>query len=200
MPIYRLNENQQQQLLEQDEYGMGYQLAGNLRYVFLNAEIAIDLVDGELSADVEWLNEFLPQEGADQAMLDGLPGYNGGLEVAKHGSYPSKSVANETFWRYSAFRYDRRILAGGSVLPGTYATTQNDSTLVTSGLGAVGRYALPNPLSARFARVLTPPAGQAMRCGNSAPKFGQAGGGVEILFTGRLPPKSARSATPIAER
>ena len=200
MPIYPLNENQRQQLLGQAEYGMGYQLTRDRSYVFLNAEIAINLVDGELRADVGWLNEFLPQEGANQAMLDGLPGYNGGLEVATHGSYRSTTLANETFWRYSAFRRDRRILAGGSVMSGTYATTQNDSTLVTSGLGAVGRYALPNPTPARYVHTLHPPTGEVIMCGNSAPLFGQAGGGVEILVTRRLPPNSARSATPIAER
>ena len=220
MAIQRLNDDQQEQLLCQAEYGMGYQLARDGTCVFLNAEIAIDLhaelaprhahagslglIAGE---DVELLTGLL-QEGADyQAWLGDLDHDYGDrdLEVATHGSYPSLTYPNETFWRYSAFRHDRRILPSGSVLPGTYATTQNDSALVTSGLGAVGRYALPNPMPARYVHILHPPAGEAIKCGNSTPLFGQAGGGVEILFTGGsptrpLPPKSASSAPPIAER
>ena len=214
MAIYRINDDQQQELLGRPEYGMGYQLAHDRTYVFLNAEIAIDvhpqvspdhphpdslgLIAGE---DVGLLTDVL-QKGADyEAWLGARDDYGDrGLEVAAHGSYPSHTYADETFWRYSAFRNDRRIRPDGSVRPGTYATTQNDSELVTSGLGAVGRYALPNPLSARFATVLQPAAVMPIRCGNSAPLFGQAGGGVEILFTHGLPAGSLASRHTIDER
>ena len=214
MAIQRLNDDQQEQLLLQREYGMGYQLARDLSCVFLNAEIAVDLhpkfaprhayPDGLgliIREDVRMLTDLL-QEGADyQAWLRDLDDYDDrGLEVVTHGSYRSLTYADETYWRYSAFRHDRRILPDGSVRPGTYVTTQKDSELVRSGLGAVGRYALPNPMPARYVHILRPPAGEAIMCGNSAPLFGQAGGGVEILFTGGLPPKSARGAPPIAER
>ena len=147
MAIYRINDDQQQELLGRPEYGMGYQLAHDRTYVFLNAEIAIDvhpqvspdhphpdslgLIAGE---DVGLLTD-VPQKVADyEAWLGARDDYGDrGLEVAAHGSYPSHTYADETFWRYSAFRNDRRIRPDGSVRPGTYATTQNDSELVTSG-------------------------------------------------------------------
>ena len=204
--IYGINEDQRNELLDQAEYGMGYQLAQDGAYVFLNAEIAIGVHDSELAMtkeDVEWLRDFLLQHNADQgAMLAKLPEYNRNLEVTAHGSYPSHTVPGERFWRYSAFPRDRRIRRNQSVLPGTYATTENDSKLVSSGLGAVGRYALPNYMPARYVHVLQPPATQPIpiSCGNSAPKFGQAGGGVEILFTQGLPQSSAQRAQSIAER
>ena len=182
MAIYRLNDDQQQELLGQPEYGMGYQLAHDRTYVFLNAEIAIDMH---------------PQVSPDHLYPDGL-GLIAGEDVGLLTDLLQKGA--ETFWRYSAFRHDRRILPDGSVSPGTYVTTQNDSALVTSGLGAVGRYALPNPLPARFASVLKPAAVMPIRCGNSAPLFGQAGGGVEILFTHGLPAGSLANHLMIDER
>ena len=199
--IYRLNDGQRDELLKKAEHGMGYQFAEDRSRVFLNAEIAINL-HGEAIAEEDFgrLTNLL-QEGADyQAMRERLPEYDCGLELATHGSYLSQTVHGEAFWRYSAFLNDRRIKSDGSVPEGTYATTANDSRLVTSGLGAVGRYALPNPMPARYAYVLQPPSGQEIRCGNSAPNFGQAGGGVEILFTQGLPPNSVVGPLLIPER
>ena len=204
MVIYRLNDDQRDELLNQTEYGMGYQLDSDRSYVFLNAEIAIELVDCELMIsreDVEQLTAFLLQNDAAQREIPRtVKQYPNDPQVTMHGSYPSQTVQGEKFWRYSAFRNDRRIQPDGSVLPGTYATTENDSELVTSGLGAVGRYALPDPMPARYAYVLQPPSGQEILCGNSAPNFGQAGGGVEILFTQGLPRNSAVTPLLIPER
>ena len=137
--IYHLDDNQREQLLNQTEHGMGYQLAVDRACVFLNAEIAIDLVDCEVTisrGDVERLTDLL-LEGADyQAKLEDLGDYgNRGLEVAAHGSYPSQTVQGEKFWRYSAFRNDRRIQPDGSVLPGTYATTETTRGLCPPALG-----------------------------------------------------------------
>ena len=64
---------------------------------------------------------------------------------------------------------------------GTYATTYNDIRMVPSGFAAVGRYALPNPLSSKYAYViLTDTVPQIV--GTTVPNFGQAGGGVDVLF------------------
>lgn len=94
---------------------------------------------------------------------------------------PRSLTKPEGFYRFSAFPNDRRVHKNGSFRSGTYATTYHDAKAVPSGFAAVGRYALPNPLSARFmytivtARVPT-------YVGAVAPAFGQAGGGVEVLF------------------
>ena len=195
--IYRLSTEQQGELLAQPEFGMGYQLAKEADIVFLNAEIA-------LSADIDkpttigdhlpWLKRFV-HEADDDARAElfcELEQYAASLAVLEHGSYQSVTRPNEIFFRYSAFRRDRRInFTNGSVLPGTYVTTESDSALVPSGLAAVGRYALPNPLPAFYAYRLNPPPATQVRCGNSAPAFGQAGGGVEILFSAGSPASSA---------
>ena len=201
--VFRFDGGQRDGLLEQPESGMGYQLADADPFVFLNAEIAIGLDDNDemQSGDVKWLSKFLLQEDdARQEMLDDLKPYVHGIRITAHRSYPSGTYPGEMFWRYSAFRNDRRIRSDQSVLPGTYVTTENDSRHVSSGLGAVGRYALPNPVSAHFATEIRSPSGQSILCGNSAPKFGQAGGGVEILLIQSLPPNSVANQRQIPER
>lgn len=120
--------------------------------------------------------------------------------VETHGSYLSTSRPGELFVRYSAFASDRRINQDGSVRPGTYVTTENDASHVPSGLAAVGRYALPNPAPAIYRFVLSPPDGTGIRCGTAAPKFNQAGGGVEVLFSADLPAGTASGPQSIAER
>ena len=132
---------------------------------------------------------------AELPELDGIK-----PQVETHGSYPSVSRPGELFVRYSAFATDRRINQDGSVRSGTYVTTENDASHVPSGLSVVGRYALPNPAPARYRFVLSPPGGTRIRCGAAAPKFGQAGGGVEVLFNADLSTGTASGPQTIAER
>ncbi len=195
--IYGLNTEQQEELLDQPEFGMGYQLGSKGNFVFLNAEIAVSLEHAKppaIDARLSWLKRFA-HEADDNAVVDllgELERYSGSLAVREHGSYPSTTRPNETFLRFSAFRRDRRVNStNGSVLPGTYATTERDSSLVPSGLAAVGRYALPYPFPALYAYQLSPPPATQIRCGNSAPAFGQAGGGVEVLFSAGCPAATA---------
>jgi hypothetical protein len=85
------------------------------------------------------------------------------------------------FFRFGASPVDPRVLPDGSWAPGTYATTYNDLRLIPSGFAAVGRYALPNPHSARYVfPILT--MSSPVYIGTVTPNFGQAGGGVEVLF------------------
>ena len=97
-------------------------------------------------------------------------------------------------------RHDRRIRPDGSVLPGTYATTENDARMAPSGLAAVGRYALPNPVPAVHRFLLVPPQPVQIFCGTVAPNFGQAGGGVEVRFDRGAPSGSLHSRTAIPDR
>ncbi len=85
------------------------------------------------------------------------------------------------FYRFSSSPVDPRVLPDGSWAPGTYGTTYNDLKMVPSGFAAVGRYALPNPHSARYVfPILT--ASSPIYVGTVTPNFGQAGGGVEVMF------------------
>ena len=181
---------------------MGYQrVSGKRRWLIFNAEVAV-------AANEDWwldpddlaglLEFYFLQFGADGAdeddhrqcrvnWLNGLQRYRGRRIVDVHGSYPSTSRIGEIFYRYTAFRPDRRIAPDGSVLPGTYVTTENDKPHVPSGLAAVGRYALPNPAPAIYEYKVEPLAGSIIRCGTCGPLFGQAGGGVEVLLVVAAP-------------
>ena len=144
----------------------------------------------------KWLTEKDPL-----SLTAGLPELGGTTsQMETHRSYLSMSRPGELFVRYSAFASDRRINPDGSVRSGTYVTTENDASHVPSGLSAVGRYALPNPAPARYRFVLSPPEGTRIRCGAAAPKFNQAGGGVEVLFSADLPAGTASGPQSIAER
>ena len=91
-----------------------------------------------------------------------------------------KTNQPKMFFRVSATPEDPRITATGHFVPGTYATTFNDLKLVPSGLAAVGRYALPIALSARFLHSIVTTS--AFKMGTALPNFGQSGGGVEVQF------------------
>ena len=133
--------------------------------------------------------------------IEELPELDGNLgKVETHHSYRTTTVAGELFIRYTAFQIDFRIDTDGSVLPGTYVTTQTDSPHVPSGLAAVARYALPNPMPAQHRFVLSPPTRTAIHCGTSTPQFGQSGGGVEVRFDKPLPAGTASGPQLIPER
>lgn len=93
------------------------------------------------------------------------------------------SKPDERFLRYSAYPNDIRILADGSVRPGTYVTTHADGMMhVKTGADAVRRYALPNPDPAVHRYFLKPPRSIQVRRGTVQPAHGQPGGGVEVIF------------------
>jgi hypothetical protein len=111
----------------------------------------------------------------------------------------SKTRPHQAFFRYSASYPDHRVKPDGSFVPSTYATTFNDSRMVPSGLAAVGRYALPNPLPASRVYLLVPKPGTPTIAGAVVPSFNQAGGGVEVLFpTGAQPDPGAPHELPPA--
>lgn len=157
-----------------------------------------------LDDDDQWWDALQMLAGAEEDIgpalhkFEELDGHK--IKVATHGSYRSQTRPGEVFVRYSAFANDRRINGDGSVTAGTYATTENDSSLVPSGLAAVGRYALPNRNPAAFRFMLQPPSGAPIRCGACSPKFGHAGGGVEAFFGNGLPAGTAHGPIRLAER
>lgn len=105
------------------------------------------------------------------------------------------SAEPAAYFRFSADRSDRRVdPKTGDFAAGTYATTYNDLRMVPSGFSAVGRYALPNPLSAKYVYPIVTSATnkKPIHIGTVVPNFGQAGGGVEVCF-----PKGAKMITGI---
>lgn len=191
-------------LVQLPESGMGYQLVrvlskgDGVRFVILNAEWAIAAganwrpVD---DADICPLG-YNDHTGGPQVRADGpanrmnapvaireaepFPYALGELKVESHGSFAAVS-GDEVFYRYSAFANDRRLRGGAGVIPaGTYLTSQRDTHFAESGLGAVARYALPNPAPAVFRFAIGVPTGTVLMCGTASPSFGQSGGGVEL--------------------
>jgi len=100
------------------------------------------------------------------------------------------SKSDEEFRRFSAFADDIRILADGSVLPGTYVTTESDGAKVKTGKAAVERYALPNPDPATHRFYLRPPAPIQVRRGTVQPANGHQGGGDEVICDTGAPAKT----------
>lgn len=186
-----IDNRQREFLLAQPEYGMGYQLAEDSSTLFLNAELAVRLRDATsgfhliFDESTEWFHRFAQETDVEirTKLLSRFKKYDGTLNVLSHRSYQATTLHQERFFRYSAFARDRRIAVDGSVYPQTYVTSESDAVLVPSGLAAVSRYALPNPDPACYRYQFQPPAGTQIRCGTSAPNFGQAGGGVEVQIT-----------------
>jgi hypothetical protein len=114
-------------------------------------------------------------------------------------AFPIKTKANDAFVRFSAFANDRRIRPDGSLLPGTYVTSEGDAAFAQSGFAVVGRYALPNIMPATHRFDIVVPDGTIGLVGTVTPAFGQAGGGVEIEFTKGAPKGSVRSKSTISE-
>ena len=191
-------------LVDLPESGMGYQLvrveskADARRFVVLNAEWAIAAgTDWQLveDADIRLLGNHDHTRGprvrvhrpvdrmnAPAAIREAetFPYTLGELKVERHGSFPAIS-GDDVFYRYSAFANDRRLRSEAGVIPaGTYLTSHRDTQFAESGLGAVARYALPNPAPAIFRFAIGVPTGTVLMCGTASPSFGQSGGGVEL--------------------
>ncbi len=118
-----------------------------------------------------------------------------------HASPPFQLLTKgpEEFVRFSAFQNDRRVRPDGSILPGTYVTSKRDTLCAPSGYAVVGRYALPNPVSATNRFDMLVPGGTSGLVGTVSPAFGQSGGGVEIEFVNGTPPGSVKQHATIPE-
>ena len=213
-----LNEDRQSELIAQPESGMGYQNVaiklrnGETRYgTAFNAEFL--LYSGESPHLLEKISE--PSErllmleenqlgfGEEIRSLRVLPseadvstrvressssreGSSGGASDA-----PVETLhEEENFKRFSAYANDRRVTANGGLLPGTYATTEEDAQNVKTGRDAVKRYALPNPAPAVHVFTIEPPLGTGLQRGVAQPAYGQPGGGVEVIFVNGSPDKT----------
>ena len=96
-------------------------------------------------------------------------------------SYRTKD--DEKFYRFSAFKNDRRVTPDNGLLPDSYATTEADGDLVKTGTEAVERYALPNDAPASYRFTINPLKDTAIKKGIVQPANNHQGGGVEVIFT-----------------
>ena len=106
-----------------------------------------------------------------------------------HGHLPfdGQTQANEVFYRCEHWLTSRRVLLrSGDILAGTYGFPSSELPFVPTGFVAVGRYALPDlpPTCQRY--EIRPPANYTLKCGAAVPLYGQAGGGVEVMFPSKF--------------
>lgn len=98
-----------------------------------------------------------------------------------------KTSKPEVLKRFSAYRNDHRLTAGGGFQPGTYTTTAADALHAPTGSRAVERFALPNPAPAIYLFTIHLSAGWPVQRGTVQPANGQPGGGVEVILTAGSP-------------
>jgi hypothetical protein len=111
-----------------------------------------------------------------------------------HLPFDGTTQANDVFYRCEHWLTSRRVLLPtGDVLAGTYGFPESELGFVPTGFAAVGRYALPDLPPACRRYEIRPPAGYILKCGAAVPLYGQAGGGVEVMF----PKKFINSVVPI---
>jgi hypothetical protein len=111
------------------------------------------------------------------------PGFVGVPSVVLPKHFSRRATGEEAFYRFSAFPNDKRVDPGsGHFAPGTYAAPYSEIPLVPSGYAAVGRYALPSVFPCRHVFRNLPDDKTVLEIGAVQPNFGQAGGGVEVLF------------------
>jgi hypothetical protein len=206
-------------LLEQPESGMGYQkveiisrdgrrrrgTAFNAEYLVYAGESLdrlkaitepsrrLQMLDrnelgfGEEIVELKILSNSVPSESRiREGDRDTRPSESGAS-----GSVPEALQGKEQFKRFSAFENDRRVTAGGALLPGTYTTSAEDAKQVHSGRDAVRRYALPNPAPAVNVFTIDPPVpATILQRGVAQPAYGQPGGGVEVIFVNGSPDRT----------
>jgi len=204
MTIYRIESSTERRLLEEPESGMGFQVVRyrNSPLVIFNVTTAIELEVLRASrlseddllflsggAEMDTTLEPLSLEDQRISLFSTFDAEvrddDFGLSFSETAAEPSERLIPKNrphgYYRYSAFYRDKRVRPNGDFIPGTYATTYADMHFVPSGYAAVGRYALPNPASACYLfQIVTYDRPTLM--GTATPNFGQAGGGVEVLF------------------
>jgi hypothetical protein len=104
-----------------------------------------------------------------------------------HLPFDGMAQANDVFYRCEHWLTSRRVLLGtGEILSGTYGFPESELPFVPTGFAAVGRYALPDLPPACRRYEVRPPPGYTLQCGAAVPLYGQAGGGVEVMFPTRF--------------
>jgi hypothetical protein len=208
-----LNEDWQRKLIAQPESGMGYQDVaiklrnGETRYgTAFNAEFL--LYSGESATLLERISEpfqrLLMLEEKQLSLGEEILSLrvlrretDVSIRVRESASSkqssPGASEAaiqelqeDEKFKRFSAYANDRRVTVSGALVPGTYATTEEDAKHVKTGRDAVKRYALPNPKPAVYVFTIEPPLRTKLKRGVALPAYGQPGGRCGSYFCERV--------------
>src|SRR6266478_3517765 len=105
--------------------------------------------------------------------------------VYGHLQFYGDTEPDDIFYRYEYFPTSKRIFQNStppSIAKDTYAAPASEAQFAPSGFGAVARFALPTLTPARWRWELQPVPKSRIKMGASVPLYGQAGGGVEVMF------------------
>jgi hypothetical protein len=212
-----LNDDRQKELIAQPESGMGYQdVAIELRNgetrsgTAFNAEFLLyseeppSLLErisepGQRSLMLERNELGFGEEILSLTVLQREAGFSSQVSESPSSTKSSSGASDapeeelqkkESFKRFSAYANDRRVTPTGALLPGTYATTEEDAKHVNTGRDAVRRYALPNPMPAVNVFTIDPLIRTKLKRGVAQPAYGQPGGGVEVIFVNGSPART----------
>lgn len=203
---FKLSTSQENDLLNQPETGMGYQIveaskAGHYtreKFLVLNSEIVIEM-NGYEDANVrKVINEgiFSIKAGANYITLNSITVLNekqirnavNESKSEKESGAIDNAVENangeEIFVRLSAFDNDRRIDKINKCLrAGSFTTTMDDYVKCkTTNDDPVERYALPNNDEIKFAFHIQPKKADSLQRGIVQPANGKQGEGKEAYF------------------
>jgi len=102
-----------------------------------------------------------------------------------YGHLPFTGVAQpgDVFYRCEHWATSRRVrYPTNDIIADTYGFPASELPFVPTGFAAVGRYALPDLPPACRRYEIQPPPNYTLQCGACVPLYGQAGGGVEVMF------------------
>lgn len=204
--LFKTSLESQNILLSLPETGMGYQLITarfaseykSRKLLVLNSEVIIE------HDNFEWLYfSKIVREGWSEIKATAKEQPLQGIEIKSKSEYfnivaeeetVSKKGAKENpvqsangwmaYVRLSAFYDDKRIDRLNKCLrPGSYTTTIDDYlTCTINRYDPIGRYAIPNDDSIKWAFNIVPKIGDTFQQGIVQPDFGKKGGGIECYF------------------
>ena len=204
---YQLNASQENQLLNEPETGMGYQIieaskAGEYlreKFIVLNTQAVIE-IDGYEAIYIrsiisEGIHRFKMK--ADVVTLNSIKVLTEiqfrGIKVSepkatKESGATENAVENangiELFVRLSAFEDDKRVDKINKCLrAGSFTTTIDDyATCKKINDDPIERYALPNNDTIKFAFYILPKKTDTLQRGIVQPAYNKRGGGKEVYF------------------
>lgn len=203
---FKLSASQENELLNQPETGMGYQVIEALRkgtytrekFLILNSEVVIEM-NTDTSYNVrKVINEgiFSFKSNASLITLNIMSVFDEkqfsdivseSKDEDEKGAKENEVVnadGEEIFVRLSAFYNDRRVDKINMCLrPGSYTTTMVDYIKCKdTNDDPVERYALPNNYKIKFAFHIQPKKTDTLQRGIVQPANGKRGGGKEAFF------------------
>ncbi len=201
--MIKLSERFIESLVRQPESGMGYQIVkaeynrGKINGVVYNAKLLIFEYESRRIITFEQYQELVKTASTDTSLIKTITVIPPQPTLMKSAFRISEekplgkpategeneeTEKDEIFKRFTAYSNDRRITARGSLLPDTYATTEEDALNVKTGKEAVERYALPNTKPAIYRFTIEPEEETKIKKGIVQPAYGHKGEGVEVIF------------------